>query len=672
MSSMISVVDEFSKIEEVNSDKATWNCKAKIIRLWEVSDFNRNTIPFSIEMVLMDADGAKIHATVKKTLIYKFKDELKEGKIYAFENMGVATNGGPYRSTQHRYKLNFQFTSIVQRFCNQDIVKSPFNFTPIAEILGGSYDTDFLVDVIGFLTGVGCEREITNQHGVTSKLNVIELEADGHKIQCSLFGAYVDLLNGFLGAGDVQNVVVVLQFAKAKKFQDNIHIQNCMNCTVLLFNPSCEEAVSFKSRQLETFETPTPTTLTQISVESQVQPMDEFFFNTPRSTLRALKEATTEKLFVVLGTVKRILNPDSFWYTACICNKAVIPDSRMFYCEKCNKHVSKVFPRFCIKVRVMDDTDSGTFVIFDRDASVLFNMSCADMIEGPARVAGGLPPQIGGMVDKTWLFKVETKPSFNPRFEQSFRVRKICTDEDIINQFKAKWDKEDATFIKNSNEDGSLSTLLLKGKDTLVDGSTNFLVEEFETGSGSDAKDKGLILEGTPVEVSQDLMTKFSCAALNLGDDSPDVVSTPIEHKVHKGKSAVVNLNEVEVAAVKGKPVVNLDEVEDSVVKGKCTIVNLDNEKSDSEKGKSAAVRLDDGKPAVDKGKKVEVKDVVNLDHDHVAKVKAVSEGKICDGPAKKVKKNVAGKRVSPTPQDEDDNTPIKLLKRAIKIEKIA
>ncbi|WJX38470.1 hypothetical protein P8452_26131 [Trifolium repens] len=655
MSSMISVVDEFSKIEEVNSDKATWNCKAKIIRLWEVSDFNRNTIPFSIEMVLMDADGAKIHATVKKTLIYKFKDELKEGKIYAFENMGVATNGGPYRSTQHRYKLNFQFTSIVQRLCNQDIVKSPFNFTPIAEILGGSYDTDFLVDVIGFLTGVGCEREITNQHGVTSKLNVIELEADGHKIQCSLFGAYVDLLNGFLGAGDVQNVVVVLQFAKAKKFQDNIHIQNCMNCTVLLFNPSCEEAVSFKSRQLETNETPTPGTLTQINVESQVQPMDEFLFNTPRSTLQALKEATTEKLFVVLGTVKRILNPDSFWYTACICNKAVIPDSRMFYCEKCNKHVSKVFPRFCIKVRVMDDTDSGTFVIFDRDASVLFNMSCADMIEGPARLAGGLPPQIGGMVDKTWLFKVETKPSFNPRFEQSFRVRKICTDEDIINQFKEKWDKEDATFIKNSNEDGSLSTLLLKGKDSLVDGSTNFLAEEFETGSGSDAKDKGLILEGTPVEVSQDLMTKFSCAAVNLGDDSNDVVSTPIEHKVYKGKSAVVNLDEVQVAAVKGKSVVNLDEVEDSVVKGKCAIVNLDNEKSD-----------------IEKGKKVEVKDVVNLDHDEVAKVKAVSEGKIGDEPAKKVKKKPAGKRVSPTPQDEDDNTPIKLLKRAIKIEKIA
>ncbi|WJX57621.1 hypothetical protein P8452_43161 [Trifolium repens] len=145
-----------------------------------------------------------------------------------------------------------------------------------------------------------------------------------------------------------------------------------------------------------------------------------------RSTLHALKDATN----------------------------AVIPDSRMFYCEKCNKHVSRVFPMFCIKVRLMDHTDSGTFVKFDRDASVLFNMSC---VAG----AGGLPPQIADMVEKTWLFKVETKPSFNPRFEQSFRVRKICTEEAIINKFKVK-----RMVFKYFVADG---------KDVLVDGSTNVL-----------------------------------------------------------------------------------------------------------------------------------------------------------------------------------------------------
>jgi hypothetical protein len=39
------------------------------------------------------------------------------------------------------------------------------------------------------------------------------------KIQCTLFGHYVDELNAFLGAGDCNNAVVIMQFAKAKNFQ---------------------------------------------------------------------------------------------------------------------------------------------------------------------------------------------------------------------------------------------------------------------------------------------------------------------------------------------------------------------------------------------------------------------------------------------------------------------
>jgi hypothetical protein len=52
--------------------------------------------------------------------------------------------------------------------------------------------------------------------------------------------------------------------------------------------------------------------------------------------------------------------------------------------------------------------------------------------------------------------------------------------------------------------------------------------------------------------------------------------------------------------------------------------------------------------------------------------VKVDDEGKTPDVLSKIVKKKVAAKRVSPTPQEEDDdNAPIKLLKRAIKIEKL-
>ena len=57
---------EFSLISEISTEKTLWNLKAKVIRSWQVSDFNRNTLPFSSEMVLMDEVDNRIHATIKK------------------------------------------------------------------------------------------------------------------------------------------------------------------------------------------------------------------------------------------------------------------------------------------------------------------------------------------------------------------------------------------------------------------------------------------------------------------------------------------------------------------------------------------------------------------------------------------------------------------------------
>ncbi|KAL5101370.1 hypothetical protein RYX36_005697 [Vicia faba] len=112
-------------------------------------------------MVLMDVEGRRIHASIKKMLFYKFKNEILEGKVYSFENIGVHING----------------------------------------------------DVIGLLSELGNEREI-QKNRTTTKLNVIELEVDGHKTQCTLFGNYVDELDNFISTSKVSNNVVVVQLAK--------------------------------------------------------------------------------------------------------------------------------------------------------------------------------------------------------------------------------------------------------------------------------------------------------------------------------------------------------------------------------------------------------------------------------------------------------------------------
>jgi hypothetical protein len=49
-----------------------------------------------------------------------------------------------------------------------------------------------------------------------------------HKVQCTLFGSYVDDLNNFIASGDVQNAIVIIQLAKAKIFQGKFHNTNLL------------------------------------------------------------------------------------------------------------------------------------------------------------------------------------------------------------------------------------------------------------------------------------------------------------------------------------------------------------------------------------------------------------------------------------------------------------
>ncbi|RHN42191.1 putative nucleic acid-binding protein [Medicago truncatula] len=230
--------------------------------------------------------------------------------------------------------------------------------------------------------------------------------------------------------------------------------------------------------------------------------------------MQGLKDATTNEVYVVLGTIKRIVNRENFWYTACICSKAVIPDSQMFYCEKCDRHVKKVFSRYCLRVRAIDHTDCATLVIFDKEATALFNKSCVDMLaeHGVAVSEGHLPPEIAGIIGKTFLFKVETKVDQNPRFEQSFRVRKICAMPDVINEFKKKWGEEEAAFFKNAMEASSLSVLLDKGKAPMIAGSSDVLNQDDFSLTEPVEKCKEMLLgEGSGI-VTQDLLPKFAVA----------------------------------------------------------------------------------------------------------------------------------------------------------------
>ncbi|CAJ2673547.1 unnamed protein product [Trifolium pratense] len=164
-------------ISEITPAKENWNIIVRVVRLWYVKDMAKDKLPFSMEMVLMDAKGDRIHATVRRTLIYKFEKDLKEDSVFAISNFGVAANIGSYRTTRHMYKLNFQFATRLKLSENRFVPPNLYLISNPSEIFSGHYDTDYLVgkflslflDLMGMLTGVGLEKTY-ERNGTQSKM----------------------------------------------------------------------------------------------------------------------------------------------------------------------------------------------------------------------------------------------------------------------------------------------------------------------------------------------------------------------------------------------------------------------------------------------------------------------------------------------------------------------
>ncbi|XP_057418859.1 uncharacterized protein LOC130713074 [Lotus japonicus] len=271
----------YHNVDELRSGKQHWRILVKVVRIWYSQGFSTSKLPLSLELVLMDDKGSKIHAIIKKTLMYKFEKLLVEGNVY---------------------------------------------------------------NVIGILTGVGVEREIVT-NGKKSKMNVIEIEAAGLRVECALFGAYVDELANFLGNGELNNPVVIIQFAKVKSFQGNNSLQNVHGATKILFDPDVPMAKVLKSNYLEANASASHS-LSQLSDSKTVSGEEDFLVLTSSKSIAELVNIKKDCVCVVYGTILPMEEGVDWWYTACRCSRKVYANEKMFFCEGCNRHVMAVYPRW--------------------------------------------------------------------------------------------------------------------------------------------------------------------------------------------------------------------------------------------------------------------------------------------------------------------------------------
>ncbi|XP_057440537.1 uncharacterized protein LOC130732527 [Lotus japonicus] len=141
---MAGKIDDLATID---ASKENWTIVAKVNRLWLGPSLYGSKLPFSMDMVLMDDKSCKIHASVRKTLIYLFQSLLSEGGVYQISFFGAGESGRDFRPTSHPFKINFNIHTYVRLVPNKAINLSTYSFVPLCDIMFKDPDTSFLIGI---------------------------------------------------------------------------------------------------------------------------------------------------------------------------------------------------------------------------------------------------------------------------------------------------------------------------------------------------------------------------------------------------------------------------------------------------------------------------------------------------------------------------------------------
>ncbi|XP_057440510.1 uncharacterized protein LOC130732490 [Lotus japonicus] len=164
---------------------------------------------------------------------------------------------------------------------------------------------------------------------------------------------------------------------------------------------------------------------------------DEFLKLYPRKDIRELNDTAEDGIFIVMANISGLVEGEKWWYSACSCHKAVTVEDGISYCPGCSKVVLSVTPRFRIKLEVDDGLGCGVFVVFDTDCQQLLSKTCKELImASKGKAAKDYPNEIKSIIGRQILFKVQKSNGHGTTFDDSYKVKKICTDVVMVENFK--------------------------------------------------------------------------------------------------------------------------------------------------------------------------------------------------------------------------------------------
>ncbi|KAJ1412105.1 Nucleic acid-binding, OB-fold [Sesbania bispinosa] len=389
-------------VKDLHPELVAWFIQVHVIRVWRVDLCTQAYRGVSVEM------GSKIQASVFQELLRLKGVTTEEGGYYEISFALVVRNEGKDRPTNHPFRL------IIQR--NSDIVRrkrrlsTSLGLTPLTtiDISLKMHDRDSVVDNIGLLASLSCER-----HFVKDRRDVVvaflELVDQSGKIECVLYDEYVESICQYLSEHGSLPPVVVIQFGRIIPVGELLFGKHIMFMNT---GATMEGKIQYMT----------------IEVPDMIL-CEEFLNSHPRVDVSQLKEPNEPGLYVVWGTIVGMLENGSWWYSSCKdgfgrCQSSSVSSSA--------GHKFMV-QRYTLTVKVCDGKSSSFLVLGDERVEALIRIPCRTLLATlEDRNPVVYPSIFSQLIGKNMLFIVEKDNNPKPSF---LEVKDICSDRQVMRMF---------------------------------------------------------------------------------------------------------------------------------------------------------------------------------------------------------------------------------------------
>ncbi|CAH1433469.1 unnamed protein product [Lactuca virosa] len=209
----------------------------------------------SLDMILMDQEGTRIHATIKKNIINAFQALLEEGAVRQITNFGMTINERDYMLVAHKHNINsYKTTTICVSTHFVDRI-DPFNFVSFHDLTARNFDTRVAFDFIGQVVSTELMRVIKENARETRLMSIVAQDLSGRKMQVALWDGFALKLNSYIFEHQNENalVIILLRMAKLKTWGGQPQVGNYLFGSKLHINDDMHHISEFKKADGEPF-----------------------------------------------------------------------------------------------------------------------------------------------------------------------------------------------------------------------------------------------------------------------------------------------------------------------------------------------------------------------------------------------------------------------------------